>query len=65
MLVRFQIFLIIALSSSLACSKLPVRKASGTGWFVPKGKPREGRQSVWKPGQALPGCDTTHQTGAL
>lgn len=35
-LVRFQIFLIMALSSSLACSKLPVRKASRTEKFIPR-----------------------------
>lgn len=35
-LVLFQIFLIIALSSSLACSKLPVRKVSRTEQFIPR-----------------------------
>jgi len=36
-LVRFQIFLIMVLSSSLACSKLPGRKASRTEQFIGRG----------------------------
>lgn len=40
-LVRFQIFLIIALSSSLACSKLPVRKASRTRAVHSQGREHE------------------------